>query len=127
MVSRSTRCRGLARRLPISHCALVWVSTHEQCPLTVRRRRDRFVTRQGPSREYREHFAHVADMMANGVYVVDGDSFTEIGFIPTGVGTHGLCVSRDGRKLYASNRGSHTAFRPHGKGSIAVINFATRR
>ena len=70
---------------------------------------------------------YVADMMADGVYLVDGDSFTEIGFIPTGVGTHGLCVSRDGRKLYVSNRGSHGAIRPHGKGSVAVIDFATRK
>ena len=32
----------------------------------------------------------VADMMADGVFVVDGASFKEIGFIPTGVGAHGL-------------------------------------
>jgi YVTN family beta-propeller protein len=70
---------------------------------------------------------YVADMMANGVYLVDGDRFAEIDFISTGVGTHGLCVSRDGRKLYASNRGSHGALRPHGRGSVAVIDFATRK
>ena len=69
---------------------------------------------------------YVADMMGNGVYLVDGDGFAEIRFVPTGVGTHGLCVSRDGRKLYVSNRGSHGAFRRHGRGSVAVIDFATR-
>jgi YVTN family beta-propeller protein len=69
----------------------------------------------------------VADMMADGVHVVDGESFKQIGFIPTGVGTHGLYPSRDGKSLYVSNRGSnniHGARR--GKGSISVIDFATR-
>ncbi|MFT5174810.1 MAG: YVTN family beta-propeller protein, partial [Gammaproteobacteria bacterium] len=31
----------------------------------------------------------VADMMADGVHLVDGDSFKQIGFIATGVGAHG--------------------------------------
>jgi len=70
------------------------------------------------------HF-YVADMHADGVYVVDGDSFTETDFIPTGVGTHGLYPSRDGKELYVANRGSHsTRGKPHGKGSISVIDFA---
>ena len=33
---------------------------------------------------------YVADMLANGVYEIDGDAFKVIGFIPTGKGTHGL-------------------------------------
>ena len=33
-------------------------------------------------------------------------SFKQIGFIPTGIGTHGLYPSRDGKKLYVANRGS---------------------
>jgi YVTN family beta-propeller protein len=71
------------------------------------------------------HF-YVADMHADGVYVVDGDSFKQIDFVPTGVGTHGLYPSRDGRELYVANRGSHsTRGAPHGRGSIAVIDFAT--
>jgi YVTN family beta-propeller protein len=71
------------------------------------------------------HF-YVADMHADGVYVVDGDRFAQIDFIPTGSGTHGLYPSRDGTKLYVANRGSHsTRGAPHGKGSIAVIDFAT--
>jgi YVTN family beta-propeller protein len=70
----------------------------------------------------------VADMKAGGVFVVDGDSFRETGFIQTGVGTHGLYPSRDATKLYAANRGStHIHGRPHGKGSVSVIDFATRR
>ena len=56
------------------------------------------------------------------------DRFTEIGFIPTGIGTHGLTISRDGKKLYVANRGSHVVEdRPHGPGSVSVIDFATRR
>jgi YVTN family beta-propeller protein len=69
---------------------------------------------------------YVADMHADGVYVVDGESFTQTDFIPTGVGTHGLYPSRDGKELYVANRGSHsTRGAPHGKGSIAVLDFAT--
>lgn len=70
----------------------------------------------------------VADMMADGVYVIDGDSFTKTGFIKTGTGTHGLYPSRDGSKLYVSNRGSNKVHGGrHGKGSISVIDFATRQ
>jgi YVTN family beta-propeller protein len=71
---------------------------------------------------------YVADMMANGVFVVNGETFTEIGFVATGVGTHGLYPSRDGKKLYITNRGSNKIHGPpHGKGSIAVLDFATRK
>ena len=70
----------------------------------------------------------VADMMSDGVYVVDGPTFRQIGFIPTGIGAHGLYPSRDGRKLYVANRGSNRIHgRPKGKGSVAVIDFATRK
>ena len=55
---------------------------------------------------------YVADMMADGVYVVDGDAFKEIGFIPTGIGTHGLYPSRDGTKLYVANRGRNRIHGP---------------
>jgi YVTN family beta-propeller protein len=71
---------------------------------------------------------YVADMMADGVYVVDGDRFEKIGFIQTGVGTHGLYPSRDGTKLYIANRGSnHVHGGRHGKGSVSVLDFATRK
>jgi YVTN family beta-propeller protein len=70
----------------------------------------------------------VADMMANGVHVIDGESLRQTGFIPTGVGTHGLYPSRDGTKLYAANRGSNKIHGPpKGKGSVTVIDFATRQ
>jgi YVTN family beta-propeller protein len=71
---------------------------------------------------------YVADMMADGVFLVDGASFKEIGFVATGKGTHGLYPSRDGTKLYVANRGSnkiHGAER--GMGSVSVLDFATRK
>ena len=69
---------------------------------------------------------YVADMMADGVHVIDAESFRQTGFIPTGIGTHGLYPSRDGRKLYAANRGSNKIHgAPKGKGSVSVIDFAT--
>jgi YVTN family beta-propeller protein len=61
---------------------------------------------------------YVADMMSNGVYLIDGDSFTKLGFIPTGKGTHGLYPSRDAKVLYVSNRG---------EGSVSVIDFGSRK
>ncbi len=70
---------------------------------------------------------YVANMMTDGVSLIDADTFTEIGFIPTGIGTHGLYPSRDGKKLYVSNRGSNrVGGPPHGPGSVSVIDFATR-
>jgi YVTN family beta-propeller protein len=61
---------------------------------------------------------YVADMVANGVYLVDPEAFRVIGFVPTGAGAHGLYASRDSKLLYVSNRGD---------GSISVIDFATRK
>jgi YVTN family beta-propeller protein len=60
---------------------------------------------------------YVADMMANGLWKVDGDAFQVTGFLPTGRGVHGLYPSRDSRLLYATNRG---------EGTISVISFATQ-
>ena len=61
---------------------------------------------------------YVADMLADGVYLIDPDTFTKVGFIPTGKGAHGLYASRDSKVLYVSNRD---------EGTISVINFATRK
>lgn len=69
---------------------------------------------------------YVADMLADGVFVIDGDSFRETGFVKTGRGTHGLYPSRDGRKLYVVNRGSHKIHGAKGgPGSVSVLDFAT--
>jgi YVTN family beta-propeller protein len=61
---------------------------------------------------------YVADMQNSGVWTIDGNSFKVTGFIPTGLGAHGLYVSRDSKSLYISNRG---------EGSITVLDFATRK
>jgi YVTN family beta-propeller protein len=69
---------------------------------------------------------YVADMMADGVHVVDADGFKQTGFVKTGVGAHGLYPSRDGKLLYVANRGSNYIHgKPKGKGSVSVIDFAT--
>ncbi len=71
---------------------------------------------------------YVADMHADGVFLIDGDNFKEIGFIPTGLGAHGLYPSRDAKKLYVANRGSHKIHGVKGgPGSVSVVDFATRK
>jgi YVTN family beta-propeller protein len=68
----------------------------------------------------------VADMMADGVFVIDGDAFTEVGFIATGIGAHGLYPSRDGHQMYVANRGSNKIHGGrNGKGGVSVIDFAS--
>jgi len=71
---------------------------------------------------------YVADLKAGGVHLIDGDAFKTVGFIKTGVGTHGLYPSRDATKLYVANRGfSRIGGKPGvGKGSVSVIDFTTR-
>ena len=61
---------------------------------------------------------YTADMRRGGVYEISAASFQPIGFIPTGADAHGLYVSRDGKDMYVTNRGS---------GSISVIDLATQR
>jgi YVTN family beta-propeller protein len=61
---------------------------------------------------------YVADMMANGVYEIDGAATRVIGFLPTGKGTHGLYVDRTGRRLFITNRG---------EGSVSVLDLSTRK
>lgn len=68
----------------------------------------------------------IADMHADGVHVIDGASFKQVGFIQTGLGAHGLYPSRDGTKLYVANRGSHKIHGSRlGDGGVTVIDFAT--
>jgi YVTN family beta-propeller protein len=61
---------------------------------------------------------YVADMMSNGVWLINGATMKIIGFRHTGAGAHGLYVSRDSRYLYVTNRG---------EGSISLIDLRTRR
>jgi DNA-binding beta-propeller fold protein YncE len=65
----------------------------------------------------------VADMHVDGLHVIDPVACTRVGLIPTGVGTHGINPSRDGRYLYVTNRGWHTtAGGRHGPGSVSVVD-----
>ena len=71
---------------------------------------------------------YVADMRADGIFIIDGESFREIGFISTGKGTHGIYPSRDGRKMYVVNRGSNKIHGDrNGPGSVSVIDFSTEK
>jgi YVTN family beta-propeller protein len=70
----------------------------------------------------------IADMHADGVHVVDPEAMREVGFIPTGLGAHGLYPSRDGKLLYVANRGTHAIHGARrGPGSVTVIDFATQK
>jgi YVTN family beta-propeller protein len=69
---------------------------------------------------------YVAEMMRGGLYTIDPNAFKETGFIPTGPGTHGIYPSRDGTRLYVSNRGqnhvgNNTA---KGPGSVSVVDIS---
>ena len=68
----------------------------------------------------------VADMHAGGVRIIAVSSFHETGFTKTGVGTHSIYPSRDGRHFYVANRGWPTlrAGR-HGPGSVSVLDAHT--
>ena len=71
---------------------------------------------------------YVADMKGGGVFVVDPITLSRVAFIKTGVGAHGLYPSRDGTRLYVTNRGwNTTAGGRRGPGSISVLDFSTRR
>lgn len=61
---------------------------------------------------------YAADMVADGVHVIDGDDFRLDDFIPTGAGAHGLYPSRDAESLYVSNRD---------EGSVSVLDFESGR
>jgi YVTN family beta-propeller protein len=61
---------------------------------------------------------YVADMISNGIWKIGARGFPVLGFVPTGLGAHGLYVSRDSRYLYVSNRG---------EGSVSLISLATRK
>ncbi|MEU2225050.1 YncE family protein [Streptomyces sp. NPDC018347] len=61
---------------------------------------------------------YIADMMADGVWILDGDKFTRPRLLATGKGAHGLYVSRDSREMYISNRG---------EGTVSVFDFTRDR
>jgi YVTN family beta-propeller protein len=65
---------------------------------------------------------YVADMAAGGLHEIDGDSFTIVGFLPTGPETHGLYPSRDAKVMYVSNRGGKA-----NRGTVSVVDFTSRQ
>lgn len=58
----------------------------------------------------------VADMGANGLWEIDGESFTVMGFLEGDRGPHGIYPSRDAKSMYVSNRNG---------GSVSVYDVAT--
>jgi YVTN family beta-propeller protein len=67
---------------------------------------------------------YVADMISDGVFLVDPVAFRQIGFMPAGKGTHSIYPSRNGKLLYVSNRGCNKMNNcpTKGPGSISVID-----
>jgi DNA-binding beta-propeller fold protein YncE len=59
---------------------------------------------------------YIADSDANGVWVLDGAATKVVRFIATGMGAHGLYLSRDDTKLYVTNRM---------EGSVSVLDAYT--
>ncbi len=68
----------------------------------------------------------VADLLRDGVHVVDGEPLRVVGFVRTGIGAHGVYPDSQGRRVYVTNRGWHTVYGArHGPGSIAVLDART--
>ncbi len=59
---------------------------------------------------------YIADSDAGGVWVLDSQATTVLRFIATGMGAHGLYLSRDATKLYVTNRM---------EGSVSVLDAYT--
>jgi YVTN family beta-propeller protein len=60
---------------------------------------------------------YVADENSNGVFIIDARTLKVVKFLPTGLGAHGLYVSRDSKDLYITNRRG---------ASVSVLSFASR-
>ena len=58
----------------------------------------------------------VADMLRNGVWVVDATTLEVDRFVRTGLGAHGIYPSRDARRLFVSNRD---------EGTVSVLDATT--
>jgi YVTN family beta-propeller protein len=72
------------------------------------------------------HSFYVADMMAGGVFKVDGDALTVTKFIETGPGAHGITPNRHGTQMYIANRGTDDIDGvAGGPGSVSVLALAT--
>ena len=60
----------------------------------------------------------VADMLRNGVWLIDAKTFAVTGFVHTGKGTHGIYPSRDATRIYVSDRDA---------GQVSVLDAAGTR
>lgn len=60
---------------------------------------------------------YVANQGRHGVHIIDPETMTEIDFLPTAAGAHGLNYSRDTKRLFVSNRLA---------GSVSIIDVETR-
>jgi YVTN family beta-propeller protein len=60
----------------------------------------------------------VADMLRNGIWVIDAVTFRETHFIRTGLGAHGIYPARDARRVFVSNRD---------EGSVSVLSASSLR
>jgi DNA-binding beta-propeller fold protein YncE len=60
----------------------------------------------------------VADKNLGGVHIIDAARFREVGFMKTGPDAHGIYPSRDGVRMFVSNRGN---------GTISVIDPLRRK
>ncbi|MER7070626.1 hypothetical protein [Terrabacter sp. NPDC000476] len=58
----------------------------------------------------------VADMLRNGIWIIDAASFRETRFVRTGLGAHGVYPARDARRVFVSNRD---------EGSVSVLDATT--
>ena len=61
---------------------------------------------------------YIADMMSDGVWVMNAKHFGKFTFIKTGKAAHGLYVTRDSKTLLITNRG---------EGSVSVLRFADNK
>lgn len=69
---------------------------------------------------------YVADMLADGVFLVALDPLRQVGFVPTGTGAHGIVTGHGGRPFYVTNRGWHSVMGGRrGPGSVSVLDPAT--
>lgn len=59
-----------------------------------------------------------ADMLRNGVWVIDAHTFRVVRFVPTGRGAHSIYLSRDAKRVYVGNRD---------EGTVSVLDGATLR
>jgi len=61
---------------------------------------------------------YIADMASNGIWIMAADSFGKFTFLRTGLGTHGLYVTRDAKNLLITNRE---------EGSVSVLRFSDNK